>query len=277
MGGADGAGLIACSAPLPSDRRLTRNMEVQRETLSCFTHLTTCFQWLHEEALNQPSAGHPWVGPQRSSTLIPLKKVGGPRNPHVHHGSRQCGTNHDIGCNQTGAYFCVQITMLDCHCAGRPFWRIPILISSTGLYSIHCIHPLPFPPPSLLFLLPLPPLSLPLSCPLPPLAQASSEQQIINSVNSVKEKMQSQHFRISQRLQWAAGANPSLNVTLDDFERAVSKRSVALQVNPTPTVCYVCVLCVCVCTRVLCVCACVCCVCVCVRMHVCASKRPETE
>ena len=53
-------------------------MEVQRETLSCFTHLTTCFQWLHEEALNQPSAGHPWVGPQRSSTLIPLKRVGSP-------------------------------------------------------------------------------------------------------------------------------------------------------------------------------------------------------
>lgn len=60
------------------DRRLARNLEVQRETLSCFTRLTTCFQWLHEEALNQPSAINPWVGPQRSSTLIPLKKVGCP-------------------------------------------------------------------------------------------------------------------------------------------------------------------------------------------------------
>ena len=75
-----------CS-PLPTYRRLTRNLEVQRETHSRFTHLTTCFQWLHEEALNQPSVGHPWVGPQRSSTLIPLKKVGSPL-PQVHHGSQ---------------------------------------------------------------------------------------------------------------------------------------------------------------------------------------------
>lgn len=88
-------------------------------------------------------------------------------------------------------------------------------------------------------------LTLSLSSPPPPLAQASSDQ-IINNVNTVKEKMQSQHFRISQRLQWAAGANPSLNVTLDDFERAVSKRNAALQVSPTPTVS----VCVCLCVLV---------------------------
>ena len=29
----------------------------------------------------------------------------------------------------------VQITMLDCSCAVRPFWRIPLLISSTD-----CVH-----------------------------------------------------------------------------------------------------------------------------------------
>ena len=34
---------------------------------------------------------------------------------------------------QNGTYHCVQITTVDCHSAGRPFWRIPLLISSTGL------------------------------------------------------------------------------------------------------------------------------------------------
>ena len=82
---------------LPPSRRLTRNLEVLRETLSHFTHLTTCFQWLHEEALNQPNAGHPWIGPQRSSTLIPLKKVGFPplqitmaTNGGILHQNRDC-------------------------------------------------------------------------------------------------------------------------------------------------------------------------------------------
>ena len=106
-------------------------MEINREGLSRFTCLTTSFQWLHEESLNQPEIVHQWTGPQRSSTLIPLKKA--------------------------------------------------------------------------------------------------SSDQIINNVNAVREKVQSQHFRISQRLQWAAGANPSLSATLDDFERAVGKRNEALQ------------------------------------------------
>ena len=176
------------------DRRLARNLEVQRETLSCFTRLTTCFQWLHEEALNQPSAINPWVGPQRSSTLIPLKKVGCP--PVIR-------------------------------------FNIEQIHSSVVGYYNECTATHLIPPPPL----PSPP-------PPPPLAQASSDQ-IINNVNTVKEKMQSQHFRISQRLQWAAGANPSLNVTLDDFERAVSKRNAALQVSPTPTVS----VCVCLCVH----------------------------
>ena len=60
--------------------------------------------------------------------------------------------------------------------------------------------------------------------------QASGDQ-IISSVSTVREKVQSQHFRISQRLQWAAGANPGLNLIVDDFERAVNNRNKALQVS----------------------------------------------
>lgn len=42
--------------------------------------------------------------------------------------------------------------------------------------------------------------------------------------------MLSQSFRISQRLQWAAGANSTLNAVLDEFQRASSRRAQALLV-----------------------------------------------
>jgi PI-3-kinase-related kinase SMG-1 len=114
-------------------KRLMHNLKVHREAMSRFNQVTTCFQWLHEEALSQPESGQHWVGSQRSTTLIPLKRASG--------------------------------------------------------------------------------------------------DQIISSVSTVREKVQSQHFRISQRLQWAAGANPGLNLIVDDFERAVNNRNKALQVE----------------------------------------------
>jgi len=42
--------------------------------------------------------------------------------------------------------------------------------------------------------------------------------------------MMSQQFRISQRLQWAAGANPALNAIVDEFQRATNRRTQALLV-----------------------------------------------
>lgn len=42
--------------------------------------------------------------------------------------------------------------------------------------------------------------------------------------------MMSQHFRISQRLQWAAGANSTLNSVVDEFQRAINRRTQALMV-----------------------------------------------
>ena len=45
----------------------------------------------------------------------------------------------------------------------------------------------------------------------------------------MQDKISSQHFRISQRLQWAAGANPTLNTTVDEFERALGQRKQVLQ------------------------------------------------
>ena len=42
--------------------------------------------------------------------------------------------------------------------------------------------------------------------------------------------MLSQHFRISQRLQWAAGANSALNSVVDEFQRATNRRTQALMV-----------------------------------------------
>jgi len=42
--------------------------------------------------------------------------------------------------------------------------------------------------------------------------------------------MMSQQFRISQRLQWAAGANSALNAVVDEFQRATNRRTQALLV-----------------------------------------------
>ena len=39
------------------------------------------------------------------------------------------------------------------------------------------------------------------------------------SISNVIEKIHSQQFRISQRLQWAAGANSALNSVIDEFQR----------------------------------------------------------
>eukprot|EP00731_Ephydatia_muelleri_P029201 Em0020g845a len=53
--------------------------------------------------------------------------------------------------------------------------------------------------------------------------------QLSGSITAVQDKINSQQFRLSQRLQWAAGANPSLNTTVDEFERAMSHRKQVLQ------------------------------------------------
>ena len=50
-----------------------------------------------------------------------------------------------------------------------------------------------------------------------------------SSLTKVLEKVNSQQFRISQRLQWAAGANPALNSVVDEFERAMNRRKQVLQ------------------------------------------------
>ncbi len=52
---------------------------------------------------------------------------------------------------------------------------------------------------------------------------------VSTSLTSVLDKINSQQFRIGQRLQWAAGANPSLNSVIDEFERAMSQRKQILQ------------------------------------------------
>lgn len=49
-------------------------------------------------------------------------------------------------------------------------------------------------------------------------------------LTSILDKINSQQFRISQRLQWAAGANPALNSIVDEFERCMNRRKQILQV-----------------------------------------------
>ena len=49
-------------------------------------------------------------------------------------------------------------------------------------------------------------------------------------LTSIIDKTNSQQFRISQRLQWAAGANPALNSIVDEFERCMKRRKQILQV-----------------------------------------------
>jgi len=52
---------------------------------------------------------------------------------------------------------------------------------------------------------------------------------VSTSLTSVLDKVNSQQFRISQRLQWAAGANPSHNAVIDEFERAINRRKQIIQ------------------------------------------------
>ena len=60
-------------------------------------------------------------------------------------------------------------------------------------------------------------------------------EQMATSLTSVLDRINSQWFRISQRLQWAAGSNPQLNATIDEFERAMNRRKIILQVRKTLT------------------------------------------
>ncbi len=52
---------------------------------------------------------------------------------------------------------------------------------------------------------------------------------VSTTLTSVLDKISSQQFRIGQRLQWAAGANPTLNSVVDEFERAMNRRKQILQ------------------------------------------------
>ena len=59
--------------------------------------------------------------------------------------------------------------------------------------------------------------------------QALSDQ-LSSTITTTRDKMMSQQFRISQRLQWAAGANSTLNSVVDEFQRATNRRTQALLV-----------------------------------------------
>ena len=54
-------------------------------------------------------------------------------------------------------------------------------------------------------------------------------EQLATSITNVVEKIHSQQFRISQRLQWAAGANSSLNTTIDEFQRTCNNHKAMLE------------------------------------------------
>ena len=296
-------------------RRLMHNLKVHREAMNRFNQITTCFQWLHEEALSQPDGGHQWVGSQRSNTLIPLKRVSLNTPPlrcailqhtttllcniatHHHSVVQYCNTpplccailqhTTTLLCNIATHYHSVvqycntlplccailqHTTTLLCniathhsvvqYCNTLPLCCAILQHTTTLLCDIATHHH------SVVQYCNTPPLccvilqhtTTPLCniathrhpvvqyCNTPPLLcniathhhsvvqciilypQATGDQ-IISSVGTVREKVQSQHFRISQRLQWAACANPSLNLIFDDFERAVNNRNKALQVS----------------------------------------------
>lgn len=52
---------------------------------------------------------------------------------------------------------------------------------------------------------------------------------VSSQLTSILDKISSQQFRIGQRLQWAAGANPAINSVIDEFERAMNRRKQILQ------------------------------------------------
>ena len=54
-------------------------------------------------------------------------------------------------------------------------------------------------------------------------------EQLATSINNVIEKIHSQQFRISQRLQWAAGANSALNSVIDEFQRTCNHHKSMLE------------------------------------------------
>ena len=59
--------------------------------------------------------------------------------------------------------------------------------------------------------------------------QVLATEQMGAQLTSILDKINSQQFRISQRLQWAAGANPALNSIVDEFERCLKRRKQILQ------------------------------------------------
>ena len=64
---------------------------------------------------------------------------------------------------------------------------------------------------------------------MPNLSLQVISEQLATSITNVVEKIHSQQFRISQRLQWAAGANSSLNTTIDEFQRTCNTHKAMLE------------------------------------------------
>ena len=54
-------------------------------------------------------------------------------------------------------------------------------------------------------------------------------EHLATSIGNVIEKIHSQQFRISQRLQWAAGANSALNTIIDEFQRTCNHHKSMLE------------------------------------------------
>ena len=54
-------------------------------------------------------------------------------------------------------------------------------------------------------------------------------EHLATSIGNVIEKIHSQQFRISQRLQWAAGANSALNTVIDEFQRTCNHHKSMLE------------------------------------------------
>ena len=52
-----------------------------------------------------------------------------------------------------------------------------------------------------------------------------------SAVGSIQERHLSLEGSITQRLKWAAGANPSLNQVVQQFEEALSARNILIQVT----------------------------------------------
>ncbi|XP_014676456.1 PREDICTED: serine/threonine-protein kinase SMG1-like [Priapulus caudatus] len=166
-------------------RRLGTSMMLLQSSMATAKMQLTRFQWLHEDALTQAHGGQLKTTPSRSTVMSDMRK--------------EAGTSIECCCSRSRQ----RRDALTDHCqwlhrtrltqgSRRPLNTTPSRSRGPSVRHAQCVQ----------VVLTLEP-----------------------AIAGVQEKYAQQEASISQRLRWAAGANQSLQATLDKFEQASRDRT----------------------------------------------------